>query len=129
MFERLDISRESYALATYAMTRQAAISANIANADTPGYKAVDTGSFAGELATGGGLQPLATRSSHLARPDAEQSFELKARRIPGNQSPNGNTVSLESEMVTAAEVRQSYDMALAIAKSTSSILRSSLGRR
>ena len=74
MFERLDISRESYALATHAMTRQAAISANIANADTPGYKAVDTGTFAEEMATGGGLQPLATRSTHLARPDSEQSL-------------------------------------------------------
>lgn len=129
MFERLDISRESYALATHAMTRQAAISANIANADTPGYKAVDAGSFAEELADRGGLQPLATRPSHLARPDAEQRFELSARRIPGNSSPNGNTVSLESEMVNAADVRQTYDMALAIAKSTSNILRSSLGRR
>lgn len=129
MFERLDISRESYALATYAMTRQGAISANIANADTPGYKAVDTGAFADELADGGGLQPLATRPTHLSRPDAEQSFELAARRVPGTESPNGNTVSLESEMVKAADVRQTYDMALAIAKSTTNILRSSLGRR
>jgi len=129
MFERLDISREAYALAAYAMTRQGAISANIANADTPGYKAVDAPDFARALADGGGLQPLATRPTHLARPDAEQSFTLATRRAPGNESPNGNTVSLETEMVNAADVRQSYDMALAIAKSTSAILRTSLGRR
>ena len=129
MFERLEISREAFALATHAMTRQAAISANIANADTPGYKAVDAPDFAAALADGGDLQPIATRATHLARPDAEQSFTLAARRAPGTESPNGNTVSLESEMVSAAEVRQSYDMALAIAKSTTDILRTSLGRR
>ena len=129
MFERLEISREAFALATHAMTRQGAISANIANADTPGYRAVDAADFAATLADGGGLQPVATRATHLARPDAEQSFTVAARRSPGTESPNGNTVSLENEMVKAADVRQSYDMALAIAKATTGILRTSLGRR
>lgn len=129
MFERLEISREAFALATHAMTRQGAISANIANADTPGYRAVDAADFASTLEDGGELQPIATRTTHLTRPDAEQSFTVAARRVPGNESPNGNTVSLENEMVNAADVRQSYDMALAIAKSTSNILRTSLGRR
>lgn len=129
MFERLEISREAYALATHAMTRQAAISANVANADTPEYQATDLPDFATAYREGVGLQPLATRVGHLARPDPEQTFELAARKIPGNQSPNGNTVSLETELMKGAEVRQAYDMALAIAKSTSGILRSSLGRR
>ena len=129
MFERLEISREAFALATHAMTRQGAISANIANADTPGYRAVDAADFAATLEGGGRLQPVATRATHLARPDAEQSFTVAARRSPGTESPNGNTVSLENEMVKAADVRQSYDMALAIAKATTGILRTSLGRR
>lgn len=129
MFERLEISNRAYALASHAMTRQAAISANVANADTPGYKAVDTPEFASAYRDGAGLQPVATRSAHLARPDANQSFAIATRRAPGNESPNGNTVALESEMIKAAEVRHAYDMALAIAKSASSILRTSLGRR
>ena len=129
MFERLEISKRAYALASFAMTRQAAVSANVANADTPGYKAVDTPDFAAAYQDGAGLEPRATRNAHLARPNAEQTFEIAASRQPGNESPNGNTVSLETEMLKGADLRQSYDMALAIAKSTSSILRASLGRR
>lgn len=129
MFERLEISREAYALATHAMTRQAAISANVANADTPKYQATDLPDFAAVYGTDDGFQPLATRTRHLARPSSGQTFELAARTIPGNQSPNGNTVSLETELMKGAEVRQAYDLALAIAKSAGSIVRSSLGRR
>ena len=129
MFEPLEISRRAYALATYAMTRQAAISANVANADTPGYKATDVEDFATAYQQGGGMQPRATRATHLMMPDGEQTFSVAARAMPGNESPNGNTVALEAEMMKGAEVRASYDMALAIAKAAGSIVRASLGRR
>jgi flagellar basal-body rod protein FlgB len=44
-------------------------------------------------------------------------------------SPNGNTVSLETEMVRAVEVKQQHDMALAVYRTVSDIVRTSLGRR
>jgi flagellar basal-body rod protein FlgB len=44
-------------------------------------------------------------------------------------APNGNTVSLEQEMVKAASARQDHEMALAIYRNTSSIIRASLGRQ
>ena len=49
--------------------------------------------------------------------------------VPATGSPNGNTVSLEGEMVKAAEARQSHDMALAIYRSTSDLMRTALGKR
>jgi flagellar basal-body rod protein FlgB len=48
--------------------------------------------------------------------------------LRGSDAPNGNSVSLESEMVKAAEVRQQHDMALSIYRSTSDILKLALGR-
>ena len=129
MFEKLEISRMAHAMASHALTRQAAISRNVANADTPGYKAVDTAPFAASYAEQGGLQPRATRAGHLTTPETAPRLALVPRQTPGDQSPNGNTVSLETEMMNAAQVRQQYDLALAISKTTTSILRTSLGRR
>jgi flagellar basal-body rod protein FlgB len=44
------------------------------------------------------------------------------------EAPNGNTVSLEAEMVRMAEIRQAHDMALAVQRSVSGITRAALGR-
>lgn len=46
----------------------------------------------------------------------------------GELSPNGNTVSLEVEMVASAEVQGAHDRALAIYGSGLNILRAGLGR-
>jgi flagellar basal-body rod protein FlgB len=43
-------------------------------------------------------------------------------------SPNGNDVSLDLQMQKAVEARQTHEMALAIYRSTSAIIRTSLGR-
>ena len=60
--------------------------------------------------------------------DAE-TVEAAIRARPGEAAPNGNTVSIEREMLTAAEGRQQHDMALAITKSLGGVIRTSLGRR
>ena len=49
-------------------------------------------------------------------------------RAKGADSPNGNTVSLEQEMVKMADVRKDHEMALAIYRNASGILRASLGK-
>ena len=46
----------------------------------------------------------------------------------GMTSPNGNTVSLETEMMKAAQTRGQFDMAVGVYKSALNILKSSLGR-
>ena len=42
--------------------------------------------------------------------------------------PNGNSVSVEMEMMKAVDAKRSHDRALAIYRSSLSILRTSLGR-
>ena len=44
-------------------------------------------------------------------------------------SPNGNNVSLEGEMLSAAGVRKDHDLALTIYRSSLGLFRTSLGRR
>jgi flagellar basal-body rod protein FlgB len=123
---RTEITSMARALARHSAARQAIVSQNIANADTPGHKTRDLTSFA-ELYRGTDGQGLrATRPGHLGADGRVQTAFLQ---VAGAQSPGGNGVSIEAEMVKAAEIRQTHDMALAITKSTGSILSTALGRR
>ena len=122
MFEKLDLTRMAQAMASHAGARLGVVAGNIAHADSPGYKMRDLPAFAETYDSG---QMRATRAGHLGA--AERAPEPRIVRGPG--SPNGNTVSLEAEMVKAVAVRQDHEMALAIYRNTSDILRTSLGRR
>ena len=128
MFEKLELSRMAHAMASHAMVRQDAISQNVAHADTPGYKAKDVAPFAQTYAAEDGFAVRTTRLGHLLASAGGYVAQASLNESPDSQSPNGNTVSLETEMMKAAAVRQQYDLALAIAKSSSGIVRTSLGR-
>jgi flagellar basal-body rod protein FlgB len=124
MFEKLEITRMAQSLASYAGARQDAVARNVANADTPGYKAMDMPGFAETYAEESPMR--ATRPGHMMQPG---SVSLAMVRTAGSgSSPNGNTVSLEGEMVKAVEVKAQHEMALAIYRSTSDVIRASLGR-
>ncbi len=125
MFEKLELTRMAQALAAQSGARMAVIAENVANADTPGYKAKDVPAFA-EVYEAGGLEMRATRPAHLAAPSAAST--PVPDRVRGHEAPNGNSVSLEAEMVKSVEARQNHDMALAIYRATSDVIRASLGR-
>ena len=126
MFEKLELTKMAQALAAHSGARMAVIARNVAHADTPGYKAQDLPSFDTVFAAeSGGMR--ATRPGHLAA--SSGSMALTAERASGREAPNGNTVSLEGEMVKAVEVKQQHDMALSVYRAVSDILRASLGRR
>ena len=91
---------------TKSVARQVAASGNLANVDTPNYKAVEP-SFADALK--GQLQMTATRANHInpANPNTSGMREIKdavARR-------DGNTVELDRELLTMQ--RASGDFAAA----------------
>ena len=127
MFEKLEIFQMAGAMARHAETRQTMVAQNIANADTPGYKARDIASFAETYRTQDTSAMHATRAGHLT--SSTQPYTARTIAGAGSESPNGNNVSLETEMVKAASVRQEHDQALAIYQASLGILRSSLGRR
>ena len=127
MFGKLEILQMAQALARHSGARQAEIARNVANADTPGYRARDLQPFAASYAAESpGLRH--SRPGHL-RDQAAEGLLLQADRTASAAEPNGNSVSLEREMLRAADVRQQHDMALAIYRSGAEILRASLGRR
>ena len=129
MFEKPEVLALASSLAAHAAERQSAIARNVANGDTPGYRAQDLPDFAATYRAQDAGALRQTRAGHVGAPDASQTFSATDRAQQGTLSPNGNSVSLEAEMVKAAEVRREHDMALAIYGKSLAILRASLGRR
>jgi flagellar basal-body rod protein FlgB len=125
MFEKLEIIQMAQSLAAQSGARMAVIAENVANADTPGYKAKDLPSFAETYAVDPG-QMRTTRPGHLT--DTSPATLPMVERGHGHEAPNGNSVSLEAEMVKSVEARQNHDMALAIYRATADVIRASLGR-
>ena len=101
--------------------RQRVLAGNIANADTPGFKARDfdfTRTLAAATGRGetGGLTPVATtRAGHMqglsAGGSAVQTMQL-AWRTPEQPSLDGNTVDLDRERANFADNATRYEATL-----------------
>ncbi len=88
-------------------TRSAAVADNIANADTPGFKARDVPSFEATMASST-VGVSRTNAMHLAPAQfGARAYDLVARPsdVPKH---SGNTVSLEAELATLGEVRSQH---------------------
>lgn len=95
--------------------RQASVSSNVANANTPGYRAQDIEPF--EKLLDNKVVPLAVTSPQhlttgtLSRPQGmrkAQTWEVVH---------SGNSVSLEQEMLKAGDINRDYSLNTAIVKS------------
>jgi flagellar basal-body rod protein FlgB len=94
--------------------RSQVLAENIANADTPNYKARDVDFRAAmRQAEGGGPPALrATHAQHLT-PSGQGAGNPSAQyRVPANPSLDGNTVELPSEQARFAETTVHYQAAL-----------------
>lgn len=127
MFERLETLRMASALTAHAEGRQKMIAQNVANADTPGFRSRDLGRFADTYRSGVTSELRATRPGHATG----VSWGGRDRPVDagGEPAPNGNSVSLEDEMIRAAQAKKEFDLSLAVTRASLSMIRTSLGRR
>ncbi|TWG84097.1 flagellar basal-body rod protein FlgB [Cupriavidus gilardii J11] len=104
--------------------RQSVIAANIANADTPGFKARDF-DFAGRLTetiergrrAAEGVTLSTTSQRHLPGQGVVMTpFEL-SYRIPMQSSIDGNTVEMDTERVAFADNNVRYEAGLTVMSS------------
>lgn len=128
MFDSLEIFKMAQGMATHAATRQSVLAQNIANADTPGYRSRDLTPFSEAYRQSSGpFLPRATRAGHFS--DTPRSTQARADVVKdAPTAPNGNSVSLETEMMKSAEAKMQHDMALGVYRSALTILRSSIAR-
>ncbi|MPL60956.1 hypothetical protein SDC9_06521 [bioreactor metagenome] len=126
MFEKIQLLQMAQSMARQAAFRQNAVAQNVANADTPGYRALDVPSFAETYQDERTTPMRATRAGHLGAAN-KVNVAMAPDPDAAAMSPDGNSVSLEDEMVKSAEVQRSHNLALAVYRSSLDILRTSLG--
>lgn len=144
MFENIESFRIASSLARHASDRQAVIAGNIANADTPGYRARDVESFGkwfdrwdwagrpfgkgdGDVPARPGPDPLrTTRPEHLNA--TKPLVGWNRVDAPDETTPNGNTVSLEDQMVKGAAASSQHDLAMALYRNSITIVRAAIGK-
>ncbi|PKR78614.1 flagellar basal body rod protein FlgB [Halalkalibacillus sediminis] len=92
----------------YSSLKNQTIAHNIANVDTPGYKAKDVkfDQFLNEASSR--LEANRTHAKHLPFDQMEQSFSVKARQNV-TYNHNGNSVDLDKEMSELAKNQLYYE--------------------
>jgi len=127
MYQDLAVFQYAGAMAAHAGKRQAVVAANIAHADTPGYQAKVLDDFRSHVSTDQGLALSATRPAHFNAADGFMA--AKPVISAGEPALNGNTVSLEDELLRAVDVSREHNRALTIYRHALTVLNAAIGRR
>ncbi len=131
MLEKLSVVAKASAMARHAAARHRLVAENVANADTPGYRARDLRPF-GEMVNATEVNdpftPRATREGHLLGRAAEATARFRPEEIAAPPAPNGNSVNLEEQTVRSVEIQGDHALALAVYRKAADIWRIGLGR-
>ncbi len=115
--------------------RSQVLAENVANADTPKYKAKDLKvvSFVQELAQKqrrpvGAGQPIRTNVRHLEGLTPIHAFEMEKRPDDTEPKLNGNTVGLEQQLVGVGQTQAMYQLTLNLYRKHLGMIRTAIGR-
>jgi len=112
-------------MARHAAERHKLIAENVANADTPGYRARDVEDFS--RLVNDTFTPRATRPGHAGVSGATvRDVGIYEPKLPAE--PNGNTVNLEDQTLRAVESQGQHRLAMTVYDKTLDLLRLGLGR-
>jgi flagellar basal-body rod protein FlgB len=104
--------------------RQAAISGNIANANTPSYVAKDVQPFEAVLQASS-LEMATSDPQHLSQSSQPLSGLEEKQELTWRVYNSGNSVSIEKEMVKAGEVNGAFALSNNVVKAFHRMLMSS----
>ncbi|MGY8634229.1 flagellar basal body rod protein FlgB [Bradyrhizobium sp. 14AA] len=102
--------------ARYLELRQSTIATNVANANTPGFKARDVEPFNKVLDTMP-VRLAMTSPSHMQMATAESDTRPTSKKDSWEVVHSGNSVSLEQEMIKGNDVNRDYSMNTAVVRS------------
>lgn len=110
--------------------RQRVLAENIANVDTPGYKARDLKAMrfdALDQPASGRLTPASTDSRHLGpRGGTDKPTVVKTKG--GETTLSGNSVTLESELMKVADTATDYQLVTNLYRKQIGMLKAVIGR-
>ena len=134
MLEGIDLFRLTGSRMQYLAERQNVISRNIANADTPGYAARDLTAFNFDSAltrqAGIATGPLAmarTAGSHITPASSGPGNARAVAQKGYGETLDGNQVSLEEQMVKAADNMSAFALASSAYAKSIAIMKLSIG--
>ncbi len=102
--------------AEWLSARQAVVAENVANANTPTYRAKDVTPFT-EVLDKTALQMTGSSPSHLVAMAGKEFGVDQTKQAPWDVTHSGNSVTLEQEMLKASEVSRDFALSTSIAKS------------
>jgi flagellar basal-body rod protein FlgB len=106
--------------------RQQVLAENIANADTPGYQAVDVAPFSAALDSAASLAPSANSARDL--PPLPQVDQLAAATAPAlTTRPDGNGVSIDAELGKLADTEGMQNLTINLYGAYLGMFRTALG--
>jgi flagellar basal-body rod protein FlgB len=105
--------------------RQSLLAQNIANADTPHWHARDLKPFAAMLQRAT-VQMVRTDPTHLASAGADGAPDKSAE--VAEQSPDGNSVAIDKELVKVADTDSAHELVTGLTKKYLSLVRTAIGK-
>jgi len=96
--------------------RQSTIATNVANANTPGFKARDVEPF-NKVLDAMPVRLATTSPTHMQLSATETDTRATAKKDSWEVVHSGNSVSLEQEMLKAGDINRDYSLNTAIVKS------------
>ena len=114
---------------SYLADRQRVIAQNVANADTPGYTAMDLKPFS--VPGQGGVAPVMptlTSPMHISVPASQDAVAKEIKTPDSETTLSGNSVVLEEEMEKMAEARTDYQAAIGLYEKSLSLLQMAIKR-
>ena len=115
---------------SYMSARQGELARNIANVDTPGYRAGDIAEpdFKNMVAAAGKLQMAVTNGQHMTGLQAGGAFKHELRRNTDELNPTGNNVVIEEEMSKVALNQAEYQKVLNLYGKAIGMFKIAIGR-
>ncbi len=108
--------------------RQNVLGQNVANADTPGWKARDLRPFADVLASHRSPDAGSVVTTNPLHMQGTALGEAAGQILRGEQAPDGNAVALDEQMVKIADTDSAHEMVSAIYQKYLGMFRMALGR-
>ncbi len=111
--------------------RQQVLANNVANADTPGYRARDLKALSFRKVLGGEgakLEMAATKAGHLAGQSRKPARSAVEKVDSHEIVISGNSVSLEEEMMKVGKTMMDYQLTVNLYRKHIMMIKTALGR-
>ncbi|CAI9402483.1 Flagellar basal body rod protein FlgB [Pleomorphomonas sp. T1.2MG-36] len=116
-------------------TRQKVLAENVANAETPGYRARDIKApdffrMAVEGERDEGVSTVLTSPMHIAGPLIDNSTPFRPEKVGGYEvTPDGNAVSLEDQMMKVTGNQMDFQTVTSLYQRSIGLLKTAVGKR